>query len=74
MPIFWDQFETQLTSYLQSHRANSEKDTAEYIADKYDSFVNKGKEQFGNGVETSNKKILENFIYLALLDGRMGKP
>lgn len=74
MPIDWNLFENQITSYLKGHRAKSEKDLATFLADKYDLFIKTGKEQYGNGILSANKKLLENYIYLALLDARRGKP
>ena len=74
MPIAWDLFENQITSYLKGHQAKSEKDLATFLADKYDLFIKTGKEQYGNGILSANKSLLENYIYLALLDARRGKP
>jgi len=74
MPILWEQFENQITSYLKGYQAKSEKDLAEFLANKYDTYIKTGKEQYGNGILSANKSLLENYIYLALLDARRGKP
>lgn len=74
MPIQWDILEDQLAQFLKTHRAQSERDTANYLSDKYDIFIKTGRTQYGNGIATSNKTVLNNFIYLALLDAKRGKP
>jgi hypothetical protein len=74
MPIPWEQFENQITSYLKGHQAKSEKDLAEFLANKYDTYIKMGKEQYGNGILSADKALLENYIYIALLDARRGKP
>jgi len=74
MPIPWDTFEDQIKSYLGGRQAKSEKDLAKFLSDKYDSYIKMGKEQYQNGIASSNKSLLENYIYVALLDARRGKP
>lgn len=74
MPIIWNNFQQELTAYLKGHQAKSEKDLSEWLADKYDSYIKLGKEQYGNGILSANKSVFEKYIYIALLDARRGKP
>lgn len=72
--IKWDMFEDQLANFFKSHRAQSEKEAAEWLSDKYDSFVKTGRDTFGNSILSSNKKILENMFFIAFIEGKRGKP
>jgi|SRR3990167_8558542 len=71
--ILWNNFQTELDSFLKSRRANNEKETANYIANKYNSYIKTGKDQYGNGISSSNVEILKNNFYLGLLYGKRGK-
>jgi hypothetical protein len=72
--INWNKFQSDLESYFTRHQAKSESDMAKYIADLYDRYVKFGKEQYGNSILSSDKTILERFIYLGLLNARSGQP
>jgi len=74
MPIPWNIFENQTKTYLSGYQAKSEKDLAKFLSDKYDSYIKTGKTQYQNGIVSANKSLLENYIYIALLDARRGKP
>lgn len=70
----WGFFTQRLTQYFDSKQSKSESDTAAYIAKLYDDTIRQGSEQYGNRILSSNPKILENFISLALNEAKAGVP
>ncbi len=70
----WGFFTRRLSEYFDSKQSKSENDTASYIAKLYDETIRQGSEQYGNRILSSNPKILENFISLALNEVKAGVP
>ena len=71
--ILWDNFQLELSSFLKTYRAKNEREASSYIANKYNSYIKTGKDQYGNGIASSNVDILKNNFYLGLIYGKGGK-
>lgn len=71
--INWSIFENSISSYLNSKSAKGEEDLANYIADKYDTIVRMGTNQYNQGIVKSNKNILASSILMGLKSAKQGK-